>query len=252
MAAMAAVLMLAATAWPQMYMFSLAGMLHDKDCAADAPMHILLSFDDRAHLDDWVEIAPMLGERNVEATFMLDRVATMEESDWEKVEVLLDHGHALGYHGEHHHGAVASGLAPEAWVQQEVLPSMDAFASRNLSANVLAMPRGDSTSEHEAALLEVVERVRLTAGPAREDVTPWASGCGNGPVHAAVSIDERRGGVDRWLPEVLSLREEAGFGIVHAYGHDVGGEGVDPDALLEVIDASQKRGWSWVGYDALP
>ena len=51
MAAMAAVLMLAATAWPQMYMFSLAGMLHDKDCAADAPMHILLSFDDRAHLE---------------------------------------------------------------------------------------------------------------------------------------------------------------------------------------------------------
>ncbi|DAC35739.1 MAG TPA: hypothetical protein D7I05_01135 [Candidatus Poseidoniales archaeon] len=249
---MLAAFMLAAAVWPQMYMFSLAGMLQDEGCDADAPMHILLSFDDRAHLDDWVEFAPMLAERNVVATFMLDRVGTMEESDWQKVQVLLDHGHALGYHGEHHLGAEASGLTPEAWVQQEVLPSMETFASRNLSAEVLAMPRGDSTSEHEAAVLEVVERVRLTAGPAHEDVTPWASGCGEGPVHKAVSLDERWGGVDRWLPEVLALREGAGFGVVHAYGHEVGGEGVNPDALIELIDTSQTRGWSWVGYDALP
>ena len=249
---MAAAFMLAATAWPQMQMFYLAGMLQDDGCAEDAPMHILLSFDDRAHLDDWVEFAPLLAERNVVATFMLDRVGTMEESDWEKVQVLLDHGHALGYHGEHHLGAVSSGLEPEAWVQQEVLPSMDAFASRNLSAEVLAVPRGDSTPGHEAAVLEVVERVRLTAGPAHEGVTPWASGCGKGPVHAAVSLDERRGGVDRWLPEVLALREKAGFGVIHVYGHEVGEQGVDPDALFDVIDASQREGWAWVGYDALP
>ena len=107
---------------------------------------------------------------------------------------------ALGYHGEHHLGAVASGLSPEAWLEQELLPSIETFAARNLTADVMAMPRGDSTSEHETAILEVVERVRLTSGPPRGDVTPWSSGCGAGPVHAAVSLDEHRGGVERWLP----------------------------------------------------
>ena len=113
------------------------------------------------------------------------------------------------------------------------------------------MPRGDSTSEHEAAILGAVERVRLTAGPPRTDVTPWSSGCGTGPVHAAVSLDEHRGGVERWLPEVLPLREEVGYGVVHAYCHEVGGDGVDKGALLALIEDSQSRGWSWVGYDAL-
>ena len=250
--ALLAVLLLAASAWPTVSLFMYAGLLQEEDCSSDAPMHVLLSFDDRAHLDDWVEIAPALAERNVVATFMLDRIGTMEEAHWQQVQVLLDHGHALGYHGEHHLGAVASDLTPEAWVEQEVLPSIEAFAARNLSAEVLAMPRGDSTSEHEAAILEVVERVRLTAGPSRGDVTPWSSGCGAGPVHAAVSLDERWGGVERWLPDVLPLREEVGYGVVHAYGHEIGGDGVDQDALLTLIEDSQSSGWSWVGYDALP
>ena len=72
-----------------------------------------------------------------------------------------------------------------------------------------------------------------------------------GPVHAAVSLDEHRGGVERWLPEVLPLREEVGYGVVHAYSHEVGGDGVDKGALLALIEDSQSRGWSWVGYDAL-
>ena len=245
-------LMLAASAWPTYSLFMRAGLFLEEDCPSDAPMHVLLSFDDRAHLDDWVEIAPALAERNVVATFMLDRIGTMEEAHWQQVQVLLDHGHALGYHGEHHLGAVASGLSPEAWLEQELLPSIEIFAARNLTADVMAMPRGDSTSEHETAILEVVERVRLTAGPPREGVTPWSSGCGTGPVHAAVSLDEHRGGIERWLPGLLSLRQEVGYGVVHAYGHGIGGEGVDQDALLTLIEASQSSGWSWVGYDALP
>lgn len=245
------VVMLTASAWPTYNLFMQAGVFQDEDCAEDAPLHILLSFDDRAHLGDWVEIAPELAEHDVVATFMLDRVGTMEDAHWQQVQVLLDHGHALGYHGEHHVGAVASDLTPEAWVEQEVLPSIEVFAARNLSAEVIAMPRGDSTSEHEAAILGVVERVRLTAGPPRDDVTPWSSGCGTGPVHAAVSLDEHRGGVERWLPEVLPLREEVGYGVVHAYCHEVGGDGVDKGALLALIEDSQSRGWSWVGYDAL-
>ena len=252
MAVLVTALMLAASAWPTYSLFMHAGLFLEEDCPSDAPMHVLLSFDDRAHLDEWVEIAPALAERNVVATFMLDRIGTMEEVHWQQVQVLLDHGHALGYHGEHHLGAVASGLSPEAWLEQELLPSVEAFAARNLTADVMAMPRGDSTSEHEAAVLEVVERVRLTAGPPREGVTPWSSGCGTGPVHAAVSLDEHRGGVERWLPDLLPLREEVGYGVVHAYGHEVGGDGVDQDALLTLIDGSQSSGWSWVGYDALP
>lgn len=252
MVALVTALMLGASTWPTYSLFTRAGLLLEEDCSSDAPMHVLLSFDDRAHLDDWVEIAPALGERDVVATFMLDRISTMEEVHWQQVQVLLDHGHALGYHGEHHLGAVASGLSPEAWLEQELLPSIETFAARNLTADVMAMPRGDSTSEHETAILEVVERVRLTSGPPRGDVTPWSSGCGAGPVHAAVSLDEHRGGVELWLPDLLPLRQEVGYGVVHAYGHAIGGEGVDQDALLTLIEDSQSSGWSWVGYDALP
>ena len=244
-------LMLASIAWQQLYLLSVAGVLKDEDCAADTPLHILLSFDDRVHLDDWVEIAPELAKQDVVATFMLDRIGTMEDVHWQKVQVLIDNGHSLGYHGEHHLGAVASGLSPEAWVEQEVLPSIEVFSGRNLSAKVIAMPHGDSTSEHEVVILEVVERVRLTSGPSREDVTPWSSGCGTGPVHAAVSLDERRGGVDRWLPDVLQLREKVGYGVVHVYAHEVEGEGIDSAALFAIVEASQSRGWSWIGYDAL-
>lgn len=251
LAAVVAALMLASIAWQQVYLFSVAGVFKDEGCATDSPLHILLSFDDRAHLDDWVEIAPELAEREVVATFMLDRIGTMENVHWQKVQVLIDNGHALGYHGEHHLGAVASGLAPEAWVEQEVLPSIEVFNERNLSSEVIAMPHGDSTSEHEAVILEVVERVRLTSGPSRGDVTPWSSGCGTGPVHAAVSLDERRGGVDRWLPDLLPMREKVGYGVVHVYAHEVGGEGIDSAALFAIVEASQSRGWSWVGYDAL-
>ena len=249
--ALLAVLLLAASAWPTVSLFMYAGLLLEEDCPSDAPMHVLLSFDDRAHLDDWVEIARAWRTRR-RGHLHADRIGTMEEVHWQQVQVLLDHGHALGYHGEHHLGAVASGLSPEAWLEQELLPSIETFAARNLTADVMAMPRGDSTSEHETAILEVVERVRLTSGPPRGDVTPWSSGCGAGPVHAAVSLDEHRGGVERWLPDLLPLRQEVGYGVVHAYGHAIGGEGVDQDALLTLIEDSQSSGWSWVGYDALP
>jgi hypothetical protein len=39
--------------------------------------------------------------------------------------------------------------------------------------------------------------------------------------------------------------------VVHAYGHSTGGEGVDVDALLALVDDSRAAGWRWVGYDAL-
>jgi len=249
--AFAVTLLLAALSWQQVVLIEVAGLYLEEGCPAAAPKQVLLSFDDRAHLADWVEVAPDLEAYGVRATFMLDRVTSMEAEDWANVSVLVAHGHALGLHGEHHVGATASGLSPEAWVAQEVIPSLDAMAEHDLVVDVVAMPRGDSTSAHEAALLDVVPRVRLTAGPPRDDVTPWASGCGDGPVHAAVSLDERRGGVDRWLPDVLDLRGEAGFGVVHAYGHSTGGEGVDVDALLALVDDSRAAGWSWVGYDAL-
>jgi hypothetical protein len=249
--AFAVTLLLSALSWQQVVLIEVAGLNLDEGCPAGAPKQVLLSFDDRAHLADWVEVAPDLEAHGVRATFMLDRVTSMRAEDWANVSVLVAHGHALGLHGEHHVGATASGLSPEAWVAQEVLPSLDAMAEHDLVVDVVAMPRGDSTSAHEAALLDVVPRVRLTAGPPRDDVTPWASGCGDGPVHAAVSLDERRGGVDRWLTDVLDLRGEAGFGVVHAYGHGTGGEGVDVDALLALVDGSSAAGWGWVGYDAL-
>ena len=249
--ALAITMLLAAVSWQQIVVHEVAGLRLNEACPAEAPKQVLLSFDDRAHLADWVALAPELEAHGVKATFMLDRVTTMEAEDWANVDVLLAHGHVLGVHGEHHVGATASGFSPEAWVAQELLPSLEVMAERGLDVVALTMPRGDSTSAHEAAALDFVPRVRLTAGPPRDDVTPWASGCGDGPVHAAVSLDERRGGVDRWLPDVLDLRGAAGFGVVHAYGHSTGGEGVDVDALLAVVDESSAEGWRWVGYDAL-
>ena len=124
--------------------------------------------------------------------------------------------------------------------------SIEAFAARNLCRGPRDAP-WRQLSEHEAAILEVVERVCLTAGSSRGDVTLAVVGLRDGPVHAAVSLDERWGGVERWLSDVLPLREEVGYGVVHAYGHEIGGEGVDQDALLTLIEDSQSSGWScWV------
>jgi hypothetical protein len=226
------------------------GSLSDASCDDDAQRLVLLSFDDHAHLDDWVEIAPALEERGVVATFMLDRIGTYSESDWSKVQVLVAHGQQVGLHGEHHVGAVASGLSPEAWVEEEVLPGLLLLREREIEPHVLAMPRGDSTPEHEEAVLDVIPRIRLTWVAPRENVAPWSSTCDVGPVHAAVSLDESQGGVGKWLPLALEFRENTG-GILHAYGHSTGGEGVDVDALLALVDGSSAAGWRWVGYDAL-
>jgi hypothetical protein len=126
---------------------------------------IAFAFDDQ-YLDSWTAIAPQLAAHNARVTFFVTRVYQYDEHMLDELAQLAAAGHGVEAHSVNHLHArdyeAAHGVA--AYVADEVMPSIEILEDLGYPVTSYAFPFGESDDALDAAVLEHVERVRVSPG----------------------------------------------------------------------------------------
>lgn len=126
---------------------------------------LAFAFDDDA-VDAWTSVRDVFAAHHARVTFFVTRYALMTPAQQAELAQLARDGHDIEAHTIHHDDAVgyvaAHGLA--AYVDDEVVPSIDVLDAAGYHVTSFAYPFGDHDAELDAAVLAHVARVRTTPG----------------------------------------------------------------------------------------
>jgi len=134
--------------------------------AATAPRPaIAFAFDDQ-YLDSWTAIAPQLAAHNARVTFFVTRVYKYDAHMLDELAQLAAAGHGVEAHSVNHLHAreyeAAYGVA--AYLADEVMPSIQILEDLGYAVTSYAFPFGESDDALDTAVLEHVQRVRVSPG----------------------------------------------------------------------------------------
>jgi hypothetical protein len=127
---------------------------------------VALAFDDEA-IDQWYELRDQLAQHHAHVTFFVTRWQTSwSDADKAKLAELVALGHSVEPHSVNHLHARAyvrkHGL--DAYIADEVVPSIDEMRAAGYPPTVFAFPFGETSPEITAAVLKHIGRVRVSPG----------------------------------------------------------------------------------------
>jgi peptidoglycan/xylan/chitin deacetylase (PgdA/CDA1 family) len=129
------------------------------DLAAGGPPRsgICLSFDD-TEVDDWYAMRPLLAAYDARASFFVTRYYEFTDAQKAELQQLYADGDGIEAHTVHHLDGPAfieqNGM--DAWLTEEVQPSIDALRADGYTPVALAYPGGAHTAAMNAALVPVI------------------------------------------------------------------------------------------------
>jgi peptidoglycan/xylan/chitin deacetylase (PgdA/CDA1 family) len=126
---------------------------------------IAVAFDDSA-VEAWSQMEPLLEMYGAHVTFFVARYEALSPENKALLRGLADAGHDIEAHTVNHLNALdyvsAHGVA--AYVDDEVVPSIEALRADGYDVTSFAFPFGASNDAINAAVLEHVQRVRVGVG----------------------------------------------------------------------------------------
>jgi peptidoglycan/xylan/chitin deacetylase (PgdA/CDA1 family) len=122
---------------------------------------VALTFDD-AYVDAWYGMRDLLAMHGARVTFFVTRFHRLSETRVDALRELRAAGHAIESHGHNHlHGPdYVEEHGVRAYIDDEVLPALEAMRQAGFAPTTFAYPFGARTSEIDRAVLEHVALVR--------------------------------------------------------------------------------------------
>lgn len=233
-----------------------------------APL-LLMTFDDRA-VDTWFAHRGVLEDAGAHVTFFVSWADELTDEETDQLLLLQQHGHTVASHGLRHRDAPADvadhGL--RAYLEREIVPSIQALHGRGLGHRDFAYPLGRHDDAVDDELLKHFSWLRATSprhADARASQVLIDLDATGRRVLPSRGVDVGRRGVahpdDRQT--LLNLLDEAArSGLsVCLYAHDIlewdqglarGTNFITPGQLHQVLQAATERGLSAVGTGVLP
>lgn len=140
------------------------------ELAAGGPSRpgLCLSFDD-TEVDAWFSLRELFAQYRVHVTFFVTMYARFSSEERAELHTLYADGHSIEAHGLNHLNALAyieaNGLA--AYIDDEVVPSVEILRADGFSPVAYAHPGGAHTRELDAAITQHVSLVRSISGRPR-------------------------------------------------------------------------------------
>ncbi|HEX3764897.1 MAG TPA: polysaccharide deacetylase family protein [Kofleriaceae bacterium] len=136
------------------------------DPSATPRAGLALAFDDDA-IDGWYGVRDILAAHGAHITFFVTRWYSRPDQQRSELRALADAGHDVQPHSVNHLHArdyvQAHGLP--AYLSDEMQPSIDGLVDAGyLPPTIYAYPFGETSDELNAAVLDVVPRVRVSPG----------------------------------------------------------------------------------------
>jgi peptidoglycan/xylan/chitin deacetylase (PgdA/CDA1 family) len=145
--------------------YGLDFVTYDELVPGDRRPAMALAFDDTA-VDLWYGIRDRLAAHGARVTFFVTRWDTIGQPQRDELRELHDLGHDVEPHTVNHVHAPAyvAEHGMDAYLADEVLPSIEAMRDAGYPPTTLAFPYGETTPEITAAVLEHIDRVRIGPG----------------------------------------------------------------------------------------
>ena len=126
---------------------------------------VAFAFDDNA-TDAWLSVRDIIAEHHARVTFFVTRWATMTEQDHANVHLLFKDGHDIEPHSVTHIHAdqYVADHGLQAYVDDEVLPSITALNAEGFPSTTYAYPFGIHSTAMDDAILPYVKRLRVSPG----------------------------------------------------------------------------------------
>jgi hypothetical protein len=126
---------------------------------------IAFAFDDDA-VDAWLTIRDQLTAHHARVTFFVTRFEELTDEQRFGLDRLAADGHDIDAHSVNHIHApdYIRDHGVEAYVNDEVLPSLDVLTARGFHPTSYAYPWGQYTDAANELILQHVARIRLTLG----------------------------------------------------------------------------------------
>ncbi|HSN29423.1 MAG TPA: polysaccharide deacetylase family protein [Kofleriaceae bacterium] len=136
------------------------------DMDTDHPQGALaLSFDDNS-VPEWLSIRDLLNAHHAKVTFFISKWQDLTPEDLQGIATLAADGHDIEPHSVNHVHALdyvsQHGVAD--YVQQEVVPSIEAVRDAGYQPTSYAYPFGEHDDAIDGLVLEYIDRVRTTPG----------------------------------------------------------------------------------------
>jgi peptidoglycan/xylan/chitin deacetylase (PgdA/CDA1 family) len=124
---------------------------------------LALSFDDES-IDAWYVARNVFAQLHARVTFFVAGYSSWTDTQKAKLAELAALGHDVQPHGRYHYNAVdyVAERGIDAYLQDEVLPSIAALAQDGYQTSTYAFPYGATTDAINEAVLDYVPRVRVT------------------------------------------------------------------------------------------
>jgi hypothetical protein len=140
-------------------------LTYDELRAASPRAGLALAFDDDA-VDAWYGMRDQLADHGARVTFFVTRWQTWDAAGRDELRELVALGHTVEAHSVNHLHAPAyvSEHGLDAYLADEVIPSIEVLREAGYTPTSFAFPFGETTPEITRAVLEHIERVRIGPG----------------------------------------------------------------------------------------
>lgn len=142
-----------------------------RELIAGAPRRggLALAFDDNS-VEEWLGIRDLLNQHHAHVTFFITRYLLLTDEERAGIDMLAADGHDIQPHTVNHLHAKAyvqeHGL--QAYLDDEVLPSLDVLREAGYEPTAFAFPFGETTTEINQAIMPYVDKLRVSPGSC-----PW-------------------------------------------------------------------------------
>ena len=126
---------------------------------------VALALDDDA-IDPWYELRDQLARHHAHVTFFVTHWASWSDAGKAKLAELVALGHRVEPHSVNHVHArdYVRDHGLDAYIADEVVPSIDEMRAAGYSTTIFAFPYGQSSPEINDAVLQHIGRVRVSPG----------------------------------------------------------------------------------------
>jgi len=130
---------------------------------------LALAFDDNS-VAEWLSIRDLLAAHNAHVTFFVTRYANLTPEEKSGIDVLASDGHDIEAHSVTHPHAIAyvDEYGLDAYLNDEVLPSIQVLRDAGYDPTAYAYPFGEHTAATDRAIIPYIDKLRVGPGQC-----PW-------------------------------------------------------------------------------
>jgi len=201
---------------------------------------VAITFDDQ-NIDNWYMASYLFQKYQAKATFFVDAVNILDDSQWQKLKSIESKGNEIGFHGLYHLNAqkFLQCSSTQEYMETEIIDGLKIMKNKGFKPQSFAYPYGCGDSRLDKELLKYFSHIRYTLYTNKEtrvkDLNKAYLSKKKIRIIYGVGMDQGYGNSLKEIKEGLD-RAKKNQEILVLYGHDLTAQGNKSSLKAEELE----------------